>query len=65
MTKCGGRYDKSAGHRSRAARAAESEGEIVKLSFGRLAPPRFCFGNSIIFTQTVPRDNINRNRAAR
>jgi len=25
------------------AQAAESEGEIVKLSFGRLAPPRFCF----------------------
>ena len=39
----GGRYDKSVGHRSRAAQAAESKGGITELSFGRLAPPRFCF----------------------
>ena len=31
-------------YRSRAAQAAESKGGIIKLSFGRLAPPRFCWG---------------------
>jgi len=51
-------------NRSRAAQAAESGGGIIKLSFGRLAPPRFCFDNSTTFTETVPRDNTNRSRAA-
>jgi len=31
------------------------------LRFGRLAPPRFCFGNSAKFT---PSDNTYRSRAA-
>jgi len=30
-------------YRSRAAQAAESKGGIIKLSFGRLAPPRLCY----------------------
>jgi len=51
-------------NRSRAAQAAEPKGGRTKSSFGRLAPPRFCFGNSITFTQAEPRNNINRSRAA-
>jgi len=69
-------------NRSRAAKAAESEGGIIRLSFGRLAPPRFCcydvpprfccydvpprfcFGDSTTFTETEPRYNTNRSRAA-
>jgi len=40
-------------NRSRAAQAAESEGGIVTLSFGRLVPPRFCFGDSIVMTDFI------------
>ena len=40
-------------NRSRAAQAAESEGGIIKLSFGRLAPPRFCFGDSIVMPDLI------------
>jgi len=46
------------------AQAAEPGGGIMKLSFGRLAPPRFCFSDSTTFTETGPRDNTNRSRAA-
>jgi len=40
-------------NRSRAAQAAELKGGIIKLSFGRLAPPRFCFGNSIVMPDLI------------
>jgi len=40
-------------NRSRAAQAAESNGGTMKLSFGRLAPPRFCFGDSIVMPDLI------------
>ena len=55
MTKASGTeaetYDNT--NRSRAAQAAESGGGTIKLSFGRLAPPRFCFGNSIVMPDLI------------